>query len=75
MVHFKSKCCWLIQVIKCFLLPLQAILIMVGMMIVLDTITGIWKARKTGEQITSTKPIYVISKMVLYQAGIITSCS
>lgn len=58
--------------IGAFLLPIQPLLILVGMMIILDTITGLWKAFKLKEQITSKKLSHIVSKMVLYQGTIIT---
>ena len=58
--------------IGAFLLPIQPLLILVGMMIILDTITGLWKAFKLKEQITSKKLSHIVSKMVLYQGSIIT---
>jgi hypothetical protein len=58
--------------IGAFLLPIQPLLILVGLMIVLDTITGLWKATKLKEKITSKKLSNIVSKMVLYQGTIIT---
>lgn len=55
-----------------FLLPIQPLLLLVGMMIVMDTILGIWKAIKIKEKISSRKLSNVISKMILYQGTIIT---
>lgn len=41
-------------------------------MIVLDTISGIWKSVKLNQKITSNKLSAVVSKMVLYQVALIT---
>lgn len=60
------------QIIAAFLLPVKSLILLVGMMIVIDTLTGIWKAKKKGEPITSHKLSRVISKMLLYQLGLIT---
>lgn len=68
----KTKFFLLLQIIGTFLLPIKALLIMVAMMIVIDTISGLWKAYKNHEPITSHKLSRVISKMVLYQVGVIT---
>jgi hypothetical protein len=68
---FKTKSMLLLQVLTAFLLPIKPLIILVGLMILIDTITGIWKAKKTGETFTSKKLSSVISKMVLYQAGLI----
>jgi hypothetical protein len=42
-------------------------------MIVLDTISGIWKSVKLKQKITSNKLSSVVSKMVLYQVALITT--
>jgi hypothetical protein len=55
-----------------FLLPIQPLMLLVGMMILLDTITGLWKAYKIKEKITSRKLSNVVSKMILYQGVVIT---
>lgn len=54
-----------------FLSPIQGIMITVGLLILADTIFGIWKANKLGERITSRKFSQVISKMFLYQGTIL----
>lgn len=69
---FKSKISVMINIILAFLLPIKMLIVLVGLMIVLDTITGLWKAKKTKEKITSKKLSRVISKMVLYQVALIT---
>ncbi len=69
---FKSKSAVLIQVVAAFLLPIKGLILLVGFMILLDTVTGVWKAKKIGEKITSSKLSRVISKMLLYQLGLIT---
>lgn len=69
---FKAKVGLLVQIIVAFLLPIKTLIFLVGFMIILDTISGIWKARKIGEKITSHKLSKVISKMVLYQIGLIS---
>lgn len=69
---FKSKIFLLLQVICAFLLPIKSLIILVGLLIILDTISGIFKTKKTKEEITSRKLSRVISKMLLYQCGLIT---
>lgn len=54
-----------------FLAPIQGILITVGVLIMADTVIGIWKARKLQEKISSRKLSQIISKMFLYQCTII----
>jgi hypothetical protein len=54
-----------------FLAPIQGILITVGVLILADTILGLWKARKLKEKISSRKLSQIISKMFLYEGTII----
>jgi len=44
---------------------------MIGVLICIDTITGIWKAKKIGEKITSRKLSAIISKLALYEVTVI----
>ena len=44
---------------------------MIGLLIIIDTITGIWKAKKLGEKITSRKLSSIISKLALYEVTVI----
>jgi hypothetical protein len=68
---FKENSLVFIQVLISFLLPIKPLIMLVGMMIGLDTITGIWKSKKLGMKITSHKLSAVVSKIVLYELGII----
>ncbi len=69
---FKSKAIIFFQLFGAFLIPIRPLIFLVGLMIILDTVSGIWKAKKIGEMITSSKLSRVISKMLLYQLGLIT---
>jgi phage-related holin len=71
-ILFKNKIILLGQVISAFLIPIKALIFLLFFMIVIDTITGLYKARKTKETITSRKLSKIVSKMVLYQLGLIT---
>jgi hypothetical protein len=44
---------------------------MIGVLISIDTITGIWKANKIGDKITSRKLSAIISKLALYEVTVI----
>ena len=68
---FKEKIRVLISVIIAFIAPIKPLMIVVGLFIVIDTITGIYKVFKTKEKFSSRKLSRTISKMVLYQACII----
>ena len=61
----------LISICFAFFLPISGILLMIGLLIVLDTITGIWKANKIKEKITSRKLSSIISKLALYEVTVI----
>jgi hypothetical protein len=61
----------LLTVIGAFFLPISGILFLIGFAIVVDTITGIWKAKKLKIQITSRKLSTIISKMMLYEVAVI----
>ena len=54
-----------------FVSPIIPLIILVGICILFDTITGIAKAVKLKELITSRKLSNIVSKMVLYQAAIL----
>jgi hypothetical protein len=56
-----------------FFAPMKGILITVGAFIILDTLFGVWKSRVTKVPITSRALSGVISKMLLYQAAIISA--
>jgi phage-related holin len=68
---FKSEALLLIQIIGAFILPIKPLIILMIMMIGIDTVTGLIKAKKTKDPITSRKLSAVVSKIVLYCTGII----
>jgi len=61
----------LISICFAFFLPISGILLMIGVLISIDTITGIWKANKVGDKITSRKLSSIISKLALYEVTVI----
>ena len=61
----------ILMIIFAFLAPIFGILVTVGLAIFVDTVIGIWKARKLGEKVTSRKLSQIISKMFLYNATVI----
>ena len=61
----------LLAVVSTFFLPITGILFLIGFAIVIDTITGIWKAKKLGVPITSRKLSAIISKLMLYEVAVI----
>ena len=61
----------ILAVLWTFFLPVSGLFMLVGFCIGLDTITGIWKARKLKEKISSRKLSGIISKMMLYEVTVI----
>jgi hypothetical protein len=61
----------LIAVIWAFLMPISGLLFLVGFVIALDTVTGIWKSIKKKVPITSRGLSAIISKMMLYEVTVI----
>lgn len=57
--------------ILAFFAPIRPLLILVGIMICLDTMFGIKKAKFFKEEISSKKLSQIVSKMFLYQGSII----
>ena len=68
---FREKLAVFCSVIIAFLTPIKPLLIVVGLIICIDTITGIYKVFKTKEKFSSRKLSRTISKMVLYLGSII----
>ena len=60
----------LFAIVTSFFLPISAILILIGVSVILDTLTGVWKSRKLGTPITSRKLSSVISKILLYEVTV-----
>jgi len=57
-------------IILSFFLPIVGILILIAASVLLDTITGIWKAKKLKQPITSRRLSAIISKILLYEATV-----
>ena len=71
LISIQSKLLTLISICFAFFIPISGILIMIGVLISIDTITGIWKAKKIGDKITSRKLSAIISKLALYEVTVI----
>lgn len=54
-----------------FFTPISGIFLTVAVFVALDTITGIWKAYKLKEPITSRRLSDIVSKLILYEALIL----
>lgn len=61
----------LLTVVGAFFLPISGILFLIGFAIIVDTLTGIWKAKKLKIAITSRKLSAIISKLMLYEVAVI----
>lgn len=53
------------------LLPLREIAVAVLVLVLIDTVLGVWAASRAGEAITSGKLKRIISKLLLYYCAII----
>ena len=62
----------LLAVLVSFISPVFGVLIAVGAFILLDTIVGVWKAKKIKQKVTSRRLSSVVNKMLTYQATVIT---
>ena len=60
----------LIAIVSAFFMPICGILILIFGAVILDTITGIWKAKKTKQSVTSRKLSAIVSKILLYEATV-----
>lgn len=54
-----------------FFMPIYGLMFLIGFSIFVDTVTGIWKAKKLKQPVTSRKLSTVISKMLLYEITVI----
>jgi len=61
----------LLAVISAFFLPITGILFLIGFAILVDTLTGIWKAKKLKIKITSRALSAIVSKLFLYEVAVI----
>lgn len=71
LLTIQSEILTLLSICMAFFLPISGILIMILVLIAIDTITGIWKAKKLGDKVTSRKLSAVISKLALYEITVI----
>lgn len=71
LASIKQSMVQLLAVIGSFFLPISGILFLIGFAIMVDTITGVWKAKKLKIKITSRKLSAIISKLILYEVAVI----
>ena len=60
----------LMAIVSSFFLPISGILILIGVSVILDTLTGVWKSYKLKTKVTSRKLSAVISKILLYEVTV-----
>lgn len=60
-----------ITMLSAFFMPIYGLMFLIGFTIFVDTVTGIWKAKKLKKPVTSRKLSTVISKMLLYEITVI----
>ena len=61
----------LILIVLLFFAPIKGIILLVGLMIAMDTVSGILKAKKLGVPITSRRASHIVSKFVLYESSVL----
>jgi len=71
LISIQQELLTIVSICFAFFLPISGILIMIGVLISIDTFTGIWKANKVGDKITSRKLSAIISKLALYEVTVI----
>ena len=71
LLTIQSELLTLISICFAFFLPISGILLMIGVLIIIDTLTGIWKANKLKEKISSRKLSAIVSKLALYEVTVI----
>jgi hypothetical protein len=71
LASIKQSFTQLLAVIGAFFLPISGILFLIGFAIVVDTLTGLWNAKKLKIKITSRKLSAIISKLMLYEVAVI----
>lgn len=67
----KSRWPIYLSMVSTFFMPVTGLLFLVGFAIFVDTITGLWKAKKLKQPVTSRRLSAVISKMLLYEITVI----
>lgn len=68
-MKFTSK---FVATILALFAPAKMLILSVGILILVDLITGIWAALKRGEKIRSAAMRRTVSKMVIYQLAVIS---
>ncbi len=71
LISIQQELLTIVSICFAFFIPISGILIMIGVLISIDTFTGIWKANKLEEKITSRKLSSIISKLALYEITVI----
>ena len=67
----QNKMYHLLAMLLAFFAPIKGILITVGLLILIDTAFGVWKAKRLGEKLTSRGFSKIISKLLLYEMTVI----
>lgn len=68
---FQSKWPIYLSMVSAFFMPITGLMFLIGFAIFVDTITGVWKARKLKQPITSRGLSSMVSKMLLYEITVI----
>ncbi len=65
LISIQSELLTLISICFAFFLPISGILLMIGVLICIDTFTGIWKAKKLGQNTQALAAIQHIELSVI----------
>lgn len=68
---FQTKWLIYISMVAAFFTPIYGLMFLIGFAISMDTVTGIWKARKIKEPFSSHRLSAIVSKMLLYELTVI----
>ena len=71
LISIQQELLTIVSICFAFFMPISGILIMIGVLISIDTFTGIWKSNKLEDKITSRKLSAIISKLALYEVTVI----
>jgi fumarate reductase subunit D len=71
MLNLKSSFYVISSILLAFFAPIVGLVLTVGLVILADTLFGMYRAHKLKETITSRKLSRVVSKLVLYESSIL----
>lgn len=70
-LKIKSYCAYLLGLFLTFLIPIKPLIFLIGSAIVIDTLSGIYRAYHQKIRINSRALSEIVTKMIIYQTAII----